>query len=297
MAQLRPLPWPPVAIRTERLLLRKPEARDRSVVIELLSSAQVATYTGGPATRTELEHAMPVLPLRRPGLFSVELNEAMIGAVTLDRRDAGRPGHLRPDAQEVELSYQFLPQVWGHGYATEACAAALRWIDGALPGEPVVLCTQTANLRSMRVAAKLGFTQVERFEEFGAQQWLGVRTAPAADCMPSFEAVLAADQAASSARLADLKRQFDRTVEASLDSNADDEHDPEGATIAYERAQLSALIEVTTQRLAQLDEAFRRLADGRYFECEICGGPIARARMAARPFARTCIGCAARPRR
>ncbi|MEV0328745.1 hypothetical protein AB0H63_20195 [Micromonospora echinospora] len=37
-----------------------------------------------------------------------------------------------------------------------------------------MLCTQTANDRSMRLAAKLGFTEVERFEEYGAEQWLGV---------------------------------------------------------------------------------------------------------------------------
>lgn len=113
----------------------------------------------------------------------------------------------------------------------------------------------------------------------------------------AIEAVLAADRATSAARLVDLKRQFERTVEASLDSNADDEHDPEGATIAYERAQLSALIEVTTRRLADLDGAFRRLQDGQYFECEVCGGPIAPGRLVARPFARTCITCAPRPRR
>ncbi|GAA2429732.1 hypothetical protein GCM10010433_32500 [Streptomyces pulveraceus] len=38
----------------------------------------------------------------------------------------------------------------------------------------MVLCTQTANDRSMRLAAKLGFTQVQRFEEWGAEQWMGV---------------------------------------------------------------------------------------------------------------------------
>jgi RimJ/RimL family protein N-acetyltransferase len=43
----------------------------------------------------------------------------------------------------------------------------------------VVLCTRTANERSMRVAEKLGFTEVERFEEYGAEQWLGVWTATA----------------------------------------------------------------------------------------------------------------------
>lgn len=72
----------------------------------------------------------------------------------------------------------FLPRAWGHGYAAEAGAAALGWFTDALPGEPVVLCTQTANDRSMRLAAKLGFAEEEQFEEFGAEQWLGVWPSP-----------------------------------------------------------------------------------------------------------------------
>jgi hypothetical protein len=62
----------------------------------------------------------------------------------------------------------------GHGYADEACTAALGWFAGTLPGEPVTLRTQTANDRSMRLAAKLGFTEAERFEDYGAEQWFGV---------------------------------------------------------------------------------------------------------------------------
>jgi RimJ/RimL family protein N-acetyltransferase len=39
-----------------------------------------------------------------------------------------------------------------------------------------VLCTQIANDRAMRLAARLGFTEVQRFEEYGAEQWFGVRS-------------------------------------------------------------------------------------------------------------------------
>lgn len=98
----------------------------------------------------------------------------MIGIVTIERRAEGLP---RPDAGRVELGYLFLPAAWGRGYAAEACAAALDWFAGARPGEPVTLCTQTANRRSMRLAAKLGFTEVERFDAYGAEQWRGVWSA------------------------------------------------------------------------------------------------------------------------
>ena len=155
-------------------MLREPEARDRAAVIELFASPVVGAYLGGPRPREELERTVPEVPVGRPGFFVVALDGAMIGTVTLDRRDATRPGHVRPDVEDAELGYLFLPEAWGRGYAAEACAAALEWFAGAAPGEPVLLCTQTANDRSMRLAAKLGFTEVERFEEWGAEQWLGL---------------------------------------------------------------------------------------------------------------------------
>ncbi|MER5532028.1 GNAT family N-acetyltransferase [Streptomyces sp. NPDC002677] len=174
MTELGPVAWPPAPIRTERLVLRESEARDRAAFIELLASPEVHTYLGGPRPRDELERAVPEIPGRRRGIFVIDLDGALIGLIELKRRDAERPGHVRPDAGEAELGYLFLPEAWGRGYAAEACAAALGWFADALPGEPVVLCTQTANDRSMRLAAKLGFTEVERFEEWGAEQWFGV---------------------------------------------------------------------------------------------------------------------------
>jgi RimJ/RimL family protein N-acetyltransferase len=170
MAELGPVAWPPAPIKTERLVLRESEARDRAAFIELLASPEVGTYVGGSRPRDELERTVPEVPGRRPGSFVVDLDGAMIGTITLDRAT----GHVRPAAGEAELGYLFLPEAWGCGYAAEACAAALDWFAGALPGEPVVLCTQTANVRSMRLAAKLGFTEVERFEDYGAEQWFGV---------------------------------------------------------------------------------------------------------------------------
>ena len=171
MADLGPVAWPPEPIRTERLVLREPEARDRPAFIELLASPEVGTYLGGPRPRDELEREMPGSPARPPGLFTVDLGGAMIGQVILSRAE----GLSVPAAAgKAELGYLFLPEAWGFGYAAEACTAALGWFAGELPGEPVVLFTQTANARSMRLAAKLGFTEVERCEAYGAEQWFGM---------------------------------------------------------------------------------------------------------------------------
>ncbi|SED39160.1 Protein N-acetyltransferase, RimJ/RimL family [Amycolatopsis tolypomycina] len=166
--------WPPPPIETERLVLRAAEARDRPSFIELFASPEVGTYVGGPRPRDELERVVPEVPGQRLGFFVVELDGAMIGMITLDRRAEDGPGPVRPTAGEAELGYLFLPAAWGFGYAAEACAAALGWFAGTHPGEPVVLCTQTANERSMRVAAKLGFAEAELFEAYGAEQWFGV---------------------------------------------------------------------------------------------------------------------------
>jgi RimJ/RimL family protein N-acetyltransferase len=174
MADLGPVAWPPEPIRTERLVLRQPEARDRAAFIELLASPEVGTYLGGPRPRDELERETPGRPERPPGLFTVELNRVVIGQVIL-RRAKGLS--VPSAAGKAELGYMFRPEAWGFGYAAEACAAALDWLADELPGEPVVLFTQTANARSIRLAAKLGFTEAGRFEAWGAEQWFGLRSA------------------------------------------------------------------------------------------------------------------------
>ncbi|WP_238694222.1 TraR/DksA family transcriptional regulator [Nocardioides daphniae] len=80
---------------------------------------------------------------------------------------------------------------------------------------------------------------------------------------------------------------------ASLDTNADDEHDPEGATIAFERSQVAALATQARRQLEEVDEALARVDAGTYGVCERCGGPIPAARLEARPLARTCVTCPA----
>jgi DnaK suppressor protein len=99
-------------------------------------------------------------------------------------------------------------------------------------------------------------------------------------------------RASAESEAATLAADLEALFTASRDSNADDEHDPEGATIGFERAQLTALLAAARDRLAEVDDALRRLTEGTYGACERCGNPIAAERLAARPFARHCITCA-----
>ena len=106
---------------------------------------------------------------------------------------------------------------------------------------------------------------------------------------------LRAERAEAAAALAGLEADFARLVASSEDSNADDEHDPEGATIGFERAQLAAVIDATRRRLTDLDDALARESAGTYGRCEVCSGPIAPERLQVLPATRRCIDCAARP--
>ena len=84
--------------------------------------------------------------------------------------------------------------------------------------------------------------------------------------MDDARAWLAAERARVLERLAALTGDYDAVVAASLDTNADDEHDPEGATIAFERSQIGALVAQAREHLAEVDLAVARLDDATYVE-------------------------------
>jgi DnaK suppressor protein len=87
---------------------------------------------------------------------------------------------------------------------------------------------------------------------------------------------------------------FEAFVDGADLVNTDDEHDPEGATIAFERAQVIALRDDAIRRIALLDDALVRLDAGTYGRCVGCSASIAAARLAALPGIETCVRCAAR---
>jgi DnaK suppressor protein len=104
---------------------------------------------------------------------------------------------------------------------------------------------------------------------------------------------LAAERAGALRRVAALEREFAEIAEAASAGGTDDEHDPEGATLAFERQHAAALLEQARDQVAAVDAALARLEAGRYGLCARCGQPIGEDRLAARPAALLCIRCAA----
>jgi DnaK suppressor protein len=106
--------------------------------------------------------------------------------------------------------------------------------------------------------------------------------------------LLLAERARALQRAAALEREFADIAEAATAGGIDDEHDPEGATLAFERQHVAALLAQARDQLAAIDFALARLEAGRYGVCDRCGQPIGDDRLAARPAALTCVRCAAR---
>jgi DnaK suppressor protein len=99
------------------------------------------------------------------------------------------------------------------------------------------------------------------------------------------------ERAATVLLIDSLTRQIAGIIESSTWTTNDDEHDPEGATIAFERAQLQSMVEQARADLGKLDSAERRLEQGTYGICERCGTKIPEGRLDALPAVTLCIAC------
>ena len=98
------------------------------------------------------------------------------------------------------------------------------------------------------------------------------------------------------ARVVAMRADLESELEAIAESTAsvpDDEHDPEGSTVGYERARVSALLARAHEEIEDLEAALERVAGETYERCESCGAEIGRERLVALPSATRCVACAA----
>lgn len=104
--------------------------------------------------------------------------------------------------------------------------------------------------------------------------------------------IVEAEQARTARQIASLEAVVAAIVEGAELTSTDDEHDPEGATIAYERAQARALLRQARADADALAVTRHQLEHDRRVVCAGCGRDIALERIAALPTATRCVGCA-----
>jgi DnaK suppressor protein len=105
---------------------------------------------------------------------------------------------------------------------------------------------------------------------------------------------LRAELAVAEGELARMEGDHRGLIQAAEMSNSDDEHDPEGATLAFEREQLVSIMARLRRTTGDLRRALDDLDRGRYGICTDCGRPIDPARLEVRPQASRCVTCATR---
>jgi RimJ/RimL family protein N-acetyltransferase len=153
-------------IETDRLRLRAPALSDFDAWAEIFTGP-AGLHLGGPFDRddafTEFAATCGLWLLRGHGLWTVEPKAAgeVLGFVLIG---------FEPGDQEPELGYLFRSGAEGQGYASEAALALRDHAFLTLDLDRLVSYIDSDNLRSIRVAERLGAIQAADFK--GAQVWI-----------------------------------------------------------------------------------------------------------------------------
>jgi RimJ/RimL family protein N-acetyltransferase len=151
---------PVPTLRTERLLLRGWRPADLEPFAVLSADPEVGAFLGGPLTREESDALVDRIVAgwrdHGYGLWAVvrHADDGLLGFTGLSRPSwAPEP--------EPEIGWRFARHAWGHGYATEAARAAMRFAFDRLALGGLVSYSAVTNVRSRRVMERLGMHRDE----------------------------------------------------------------------------------------------------------------------------------------
>ncbi|MGM9987253.1 MAG: GNAT family N-acetyltransferase [Bacillaceae bacterium] len=152
-------------IETKRCILKEVEQLDYENIRQLYTNEKVRAYLGGIRTEEQIKEIVSnmLFPSNQEKYWIVTetRNNQFIGVVSLDTHH---------DGSSTEVSYQFLPQWWGVGLATEVIQEVCTYAFDVLRLESIVAETQMANVPSRNLLERIGFTLSEIVERFDAKQ-------------------------------------------------------------------------------------------------------------------------------
>jgi ribosomal-protein-alanine N-acetyltransferase len=151
-------------IKTEKCRIHTLAEVDAPDVLRLVQNAESRQFLGGPVDSA-------AFPNRFHAMLNDEATHHWVVRLTGEGQFAGLlslgPHH---DGRDQEVSYQFLPEFWGRGLASESLRALLGEAWKRFGLENVIAETQTANTRSIRLLESLGFLREQILIRFDAEQ-------------------------------------------------------------------------------------------------------------------------------
>ncbi len=147
-------------LQTPRLYLRRFTLADAPLVYQLNNKPEVLQYLHEPIVKDEA-HATEVLANiilpqyeKNLGRWAVHLKDSdeFIGWCGLK---------FRPERNEIDLGYRFLPVHWGKGYATEAAKYTIEFGLNNLQLKTINACAHIENTASLHVLQKIGMVYIK----------------------------------------------------------------------------------------------------------------------------------------
>jgi len=145
-----------VLIETDRLLLRPLTTADLDDVVEMHAMPEVVRTMGA------YDRAAALARLERNEREWAERGHGLVAILErASGRFLGRSGlKYWPQFDETEVGWVLRPDVWGHGFATEAGRACLHWGFEALDVPYLTAMIVPDNERSIGVATRLGMQPI-----------------------------------------------------------------------------------------------------------------------------------------
>ena len=146
-----------MTLQTNRLILRRLTAEDLGELVSIQAHPDLIRFlgscdhTGMVKWLAEVDAQWETRGYGRLGLIERETGRLVGRSGIMFVEQFGTP----------ELGWTLRREAWGHGYATEAAQACLRWGFGPLGLSRIISLIERTNERSQRVARRLGMTPGE----------------------------------------------------------------------------------------------------------------------------------------
>lgn len=152
-------------ILSDKCMIRSVQPNDYEYIKKIYSDKKTRQYLGGTVSEKSIEKTFNNILKSEEYYFLVfnKKSNEFLGLVSITKHHNNK---------DMELSYQFLSNSWGKGFAYDSIYVLLDYVFNNLGIDKIVAETQKLNKRSCKLLEKIGMIEEERLVRFGAEQIL-----------------------------------------------------------------------------------------------------------------------------